>query len=212
MGMNPIDTIIFDYGGVVADHYVEPFQSQLGKILHTTQKGTRELTSEKSSHGRDYRLGKITKKEFWEAIKKLSNTEFDIDFVHDLFVKTYLPNPAMLSLIKFLKNEKGIQAGLALNTDIDRWEHVRRIIPADELFSVIVISHQIGVIKPEKAFYKEMLKAAKRTNNPNRVMYVDDRKSHVEGAVACGLQGYVFINAGDFATSVTHFNLNRFSP
>lgn len=104
--MNPIDTIIFDYGGVLADHYVEPFQTQLGEILHATQKETRELTSERSPHGRDYRLNKITKQDFWNAIKKLSNTEFDIDYVHDLFEKTYMPNAAMMSLIKHLKEKK----------------------------------------------------------------------------------------------------------
>lgn len=113
--MNPIDTIVFDYGGVLADHYVEPFQSQLGELLNATQKETRELTSERSPHGRDYRLGKITKQDFWNAIKKLSNTEFDIDYAHDLFEKTYIPNPAMLSLVKWLKDKKGIQIGLGLN-------------------------------------------------------------------------------------------------
>lgn len=210
--MDPIDTIIFDYGGVVADHYVEPFQSQLGEILHTTQKGTRELTSERSPHGRDYRLGKITKQDFLREIKKISTTEFDIDFVHDLFAKTYMPNPAMISLIKYLKNEKGIQIGLALNEDIDRWNYVKKEIHVDEISSVNIVSCQIGFLKPEEAFYEEILKAAKRLDKPSRVIYVDDRKTHFDGALACGLQGYLFINPGDFATAVTHFNLVKFSP
>lgn len=209
--MDPVDTIIFDYGGVVADHYVEPYQNRLGKILNTTQKGTRELTSERSAHGRDYRLGKITKQDFWREIQRLSNTKFDIDFVHDLFAKTYMPNPAMISLIKYLKNEKGIQIGLALNEDIDRWNYVKKEIRADEISSVNIVSCQIGFLKPEKAFYEEILKEAKRLDRPSRVMYVDDRKTYFDGAIACGLQGYLFVNSGDFATAATYFNLVKFS-
>jgi FMN phosphatase YigB (HAD superfamily) len=209
--VNSIDTIVFDYGGVLADHYVEPFQSQLGEILHATQKETRELTSEKSPHGRDYRLGKIKKEDFWNAIKKLSGTDFDIDFVHDLFEKTYMPNPAMISLIKFLKDKKGIQIGLGLNEDVDRWEHVRELINADQLSSVNVISFEIGALKPEKKFYEEMLKKSQREKDPSRVLYVDDRQTHVDAAISHGMQAYHFTSPGDFATALHYMKLVKFS-
>lgn len=208
--MKPVDSIIFDYGGVIADHYVEPYQSQLGKILHTTQKETRELTSERTIHGKAYRLGKITKENFWNEIKRLSGREFDIELAHDLFVNTYMPNPAMISLIKYLKNEKGLQIGLALNEDADRWEVVKKAIKAEEISDVNVISCQIGFLKPDKEYYEEVLKMAKRTQDPSRILFVDDRKIHVDAAMAYGMQGHLFINSGDFATALYQMELVRF--
>ncbi len=208
--MNSIDTIVFDYGGVLADHYVEPFQTQLGELLHTTQKGTRELTSERTEHGRDYRLGKITKQDFWNAIKKSSGSEFDIDYAHELFEKTYIPNPAMLSLVTWLKDKWGIQIGLGLNEDVDRWEHVRELINVDELSHFNIISFEIGVIKPDKLFYETMLKKAHRENAPEKVMYVDDRDTHVEAAIKYGLQGYYFINEGNFVSALHNMKLEKF--
>src|SRR5579872_448296 len=142
--MQPIDTIVFDYGGVLADHYVEPFQTMLGELLHATQKETRDLTSERSPHGRDYRLGKISKQDFWNAIKKLSGTEFDIDYAHELFEKTYLPNPAMISLVGWLKDKWGIQIGLGLNEDVDRWNTVKKLLNAEVFSNFNVISFEIG--------------------------------------------------------------------
>ena len=210
--MKPIDTIVFDYGGVLADHYVEPFQTQLGELLQTNQKGTRELTSEKSPHGRDYRLGKITKQDFWNKIKRLSNTEFDIDQAHNLFEKTYIPNPAMISLVKWLKDKWGLQIGLGMNEDVDRWEHVRELIDTDELAHFGVISFEIGVIKPDKFFYETMLKKAQREQNPSRVMYVDDRDTHVEAAISHGMQEYHFSNHGDFVSSLHIMKLEKFTP
>jgi len=210
--MKPIDTIVFDYGGVLADHYVEPFQSQLGELLHATQKETRGLTSEKSPHGRDYRLGKITKQDFWNEIKKLSNTEFDIDHAHDLFEKTYILNPAMISLVEWLKEKWGMQIGLGLNEDIDRWETVRKLLNVDVFSHFNVVSFEIGAIKPEKQFYETMIKKAHRENDPSRIMYVDDRDTHVEAAISHGMQGYNFINEGDFVNALHNMKLEKFTP
>lgn len=207
--MNPIDTIIFDYGGVVADHYVEPYQSKLGELLGgKTQKETRELTSERTPHGRDYRLGKISKEDFWNAIKQLVGVNFDIEYAQELFVKSYMLNPAMISLMKYLKEDKGIQIGLGVNEDFDRWKLVKESL--QEISSVNIASCEVGFIKPTREFYKAILKAASRENEPSRVLYVDDRPTHVEGAKTCGLQGYQFINEGDFATAMTKVNLVPF--
>lgn len=209
--MNPIDTIVFDYGGVVSDHYVEPYQNKLGEILgNKTQKETRELTSERTPHGRDYRLGKITKEDFWNAIKQIVQVDFDIAYAQDLFIKTYMINPAMISLIQYLQKEKVIQIGLAVNEDIDRWKLVYGAISAQVPLAVHIASCEIGFIKPAPEFYKAILKSANRENDPSRVLYVDDRLTHVQGAIVNGLQGYQFINEGDFATAMSKANLTPF--
>ena len=209
--MQPIDTIVFDYGGVLADHYVEPFQTMLGELLHATQKETRDLTSERSPHGRDYRLGKISKQDFWNAIKKLSGTEFDIDYAHELFEKTYLPNPAMISLVGWLKDKWGIQIGLGLNEDVDRWNTVKKLLNAEVFSNFNVISFEIGAIKPDKIFYETMIKKAHHEDDPSRILYVDDRDTHVEAARHYGIQGYDFINEGDFVSALHNMKLERFA-
>lgn len=75
-----------------------------------------------------------------------------------------------------------------------------------------IISFQIGAIKPDKLFYETMLRDAQRENNPSRVMYVDDRDTHVETAILHGMQGYHFINEGDFVSALHNMKLEKFVP
>ena len=99
-----------------------------------------------------------------------------------------------------------------MNEDVDRWEHVRELINADELAHFRVISFEIGVIKPDRLFYETMLKKAQREQNPSRVMYVDDRETHVEAAISHGMQGYHFSNPGDFVSALHTMKLEKFIP
>lgn len=105
-----------------------------------------------------------------------------------------------------------MQIGLGLNEDVDRWQTVRKLINADEFSSVNVISFEIGALKPEKAFYEAMIKKAQRENDPSRILYIDDRDTHVKAAITYGMQAYHFTSPGDFATALHHMKLEKFTP
>lgn len=210
---SPIDTIIFDYGGVVSDHYCEPFQTQMAELFGTTHAESRKLLSESSPHGRAYRLDQISKEEFWARVKELCGKDFDNDKLQILWAKTYIINASMVSMLKFLKEKKRIQIGMALNEDFGRWQYILDTYQPGTFSTVNVLSYEIGTVKPERAFYEEMLIMCGRRNMADRVLYVDDRQSHVDAAIATGLQGYVFTNEGEFSKAVAEcFNLVPFKP
>ena len=208
--MQPIDTIIFDYGGVVADHYQEPYQTQMAQKLGTDIAGAKKLVSEKEQHGADYRLNKITKEQFWNKIKELSKTEFNHEEVHQLWVNTYQINVQMVEFLKKLK-QKGLQIGMALNEDKDRWEYIKSTYHVDDFSSINILSFEIGLLKPHKEFYNEVLKQAHRIQNPERVLYVDDRQTHIDGAKYVGMQGYVFTTIDAFKTFLSSVHLVPFA-
>lgn len=197
-----IDTIIFDYGGVVADHYCEPYQTMMAEKLGTTYARSRELVSERSPHGKAYRLDQMSKADFWARVKELSGAQFDDDELQLLWAQTYIPNAAMISMLKFLRDKKRIRVGLCLNEDRPRWEYIVRTYHPETFSSVNVLSYEIGTVKPDPAFYRSMLEMCGRTRTPSRVLYVDDRQTHVDGAKAVGLQGYQYNNEGEFSTAV----------
>ena len=51
-----IDTVMLDYGGVVADHYSEPYVSRLAAELGTTRRTALDVLGEHSVHGKQYLL------------------------------------------------------------------------------------------------------------------------------------------------------------
>lgn len=56
-----------------------------------------------------------------------------------------------------------------------------------ELFDAVVISTQVGAIKPDPRMYAAILKALDA--QPGDCLFVDDRKENLEGAAAAGMRG-----------------------
>jgi HAD superfamily hydrolase (TIGR01509 family) len=202
-----------DYGGVVSDHYCEPFQGQLAEALGVTRTKLRELLSERSLQGRLYRLDQMSKSEFWEEVRRLSRkAEIDEDRLQDLWAMTYIPNPAVLSLLGYLKDEWGVQTGIVMNEDRWRYKFIEDHYELNKYAPLIVASFEVGALKPEKEMYQAVLERCNRAARPDRVLYVDDRQSHVDAAVACGMKGYRYVNAGEFAGFIDGITLCRFEP
>jgi FMN phosphatase YigB (HAD superfamily) len=212
MSRTPIDTIMLDYGGVVADHYCDPFLSHLAQLLGTSRKGARQVLSEKSPHGREFRLDQISKSQFWAEVRKLvPNQDFDEDVAQELWARTYIPNVAVLALLEHLKTKLGLQIGAVLNED--RWRHqfILENYRLHERLDIVVASFEVHCLKPERNMYLEVLKRCSRSHAPNRVIYVDDRQSHVDAALACDMGGYLYVNAGELNNYVELLDLVPFN-
>lgn len=206
-----IDTLIFDYGGVVADHYCEPYQGRLAAALGTTREHARELVSERSPHGRAYRLNQLSKSEFWGEVVRLAEVKgANDDELQQLWAETYIPNVAVLSLLNYLRDEVAAQTGIVMNEDYWRYEYIENTYALKERVSLVVASFEIGAVKPDKAFYEAILARARRTVAPERVLYFDDRQTHVDAAVACGMRGYRYVNAGELAIFLSGVEIHKF--
>lgn len=207
-----IDTLILDYGGVVADHYCEPFQGRLASVLGVSRQKARELVSERSSAGRLYRLDKIEKFQFWRQVMIDAKARgLDENLLQELWAKTYIINSSVLSLIQYLKSTLGVQIGIIMNEDKWRYKYVLDTYSLDTETSFITVSFKVGSLKPEKKIYEIALAQAGRINNPEKVLYVDDRHTHVEAAMKCGMKGHTFINAGELSLFLETIDFEPFN-
>jgi 2-haloacid dehalogenase len=85
------------------------------------------------------------------------------------------------------------QVGLTNWSDELYHAHAPRLFPVLELLDPVVVSGTEGVAKPDPGAYAI---AVERAGLPAaELVFVDDRASNVEAAVACGLQGLVFTDA-----------------
>jgi FMN phosphatase YigB (HAD superfamily) len=193
-----IDSFICDYGGVVSDHYCEPFHGQLAATLGVSSKKLRELLSERSEHGRAYRLDKITMAEFWTEVCRLSNGAcHDHGYLQEMWAQTYIPNTAVLIFMKHLKEKVGVKTGIVMNEDRARAEYVMDRHKIHQYASIVVTSCDVGFLKPDIEMFKIVLTKFKRQNKPSSVLYIDDRESHVNAAKECGMQVYRYNSAGE---------------
>ncbi len=61
-----------------------------------------------------------------------------------------------------------------------------------DMFNVRVLSHEIGVKKPDPKFFDII--ARKLSIQHRNIVLIDDRKKNIEGAMSTGMQGIIYLN------------------
>ena len=92
-------------------------------------------------------------------------------------------------LIHWLK-EQGFGVYLLSNASTRLPQCYRDVIPAWELFDGIIFSSTEKLIKPQRQIYERLFE--KFDLNPAECYFVDDLQLNIDGAKACGMDGYCF--------------------
>ena len=113
---------------------------------------------------------------------------YDVDAqAADLFAAVWqniATSAASLDLVRGLR-DAGYGVHLGTNQVRRRADYMRAALPYDELFDVKLYSCDLGVAKPEAAFFE---KAATRIGaEPDAILFIDDHSPNVESARATGM-------------------------
>jgi len=173
-----IKAIFFDFGGVlVEDKYtaiVEPLKKnlspeKLAEFLRLEDEAAR---------------GKIGE-EFLAKAGEISRTNDLKNFVW-LDEQYSHPNKQVLDLIKKLK--KGHKVAM-LSNNFSFWAEKLRQQEWMKVFDLVVISAEVGMVKPEKEIY--LLAAEKIGCQPQECVFVDNIQANVDGALVAGFGGAI---------------------
>lgn len=110
-------------------------------------------------------------------------------------------NVAMLPVIAGLERA-GCRMGILSNTCQPHWELLRAcryaVLPGN--FTQIVLSHEVGAVKPEPGIFA--LAAERAGVDAQRIFFTDDIPAHVDAARAAGWQAEVFTSAAGLITAL----------
>jgi putative hydrolase of the HAD superfamily len=114
--------------------------------------------------------------------------QYDVDVpAADLFAAVWLniaTEPASLDLVRGLR-DAGYGVHLGTNQVRRRAEYMKATLPYDDLFDVKLYSCDLGVAKPDAAFFQ---KAATRIGaEPAEILFIDDHSPNVESARSTGM-------------------------
>ena len=82
-----------------------------------------------------------------------------------------------------------------------------RIIPGIECFDGILFSAEVKCIKPQKEMYQHLFDRFQL--KPEECFFIDDVMVNIEGARACGMDGYCFADGDEAALRAALKRLNR---
>lgn len=114
--------------------------------------------------------------------------EYDVDVpAADLYAAVWQniePAPASLDLVRQLRGA-GYGVHLGTNQVRRRADYMKATLPYDGLFDVSLYSCDLGLAKPDPAFFRD---AATRIGAaPDAVLFIDDHARNVDGARSTGM-------------------------
>lgn len=185
--------LVFDYGNVIAyfdyARACAPFAGRLGLtpgelLARLKANGLDDLTQEHES-------GRITGEVFGQGVCKAAGLG---EVPHDVFVAAWRDifwlNEPVVTLVADLK-ERGYTLVLGSNTNaLHAEDFLVRFAPALEPFDHVVLSHQVGHMKPRREFYNACAAAAGVPTA--ECVFIDDLPENAAGARAAGMTGLVY--------------------
>jgi FMN phosphatase YigB (HAD superfamily) len=189
--------LIFDFGNVVAFFDYQNVCDRLGARVGLAGKEARQRLEEHGFNDMHARLeaGKMTATDFAESLTAPFGLSLPFEeFVRDWEDIFWLNEPVSL-LIASLKS-RGYTLILGSNTNQMHADYFRRRFAATlDLFDALVLSYEVGCLKPDSRFYEACARAAGVP--AGSCVFIDDMAQNVAGARSAGLMSLHYVGVAD---------------
>jgi len=186
--MEKIESVIFDWGGVLID---DPRPELLRYCADAFGMPQEHYTPVHDSFLDEFHKGLISEQRFWQEIaRKLGRPMPKAPSLWSgAFRSAYVPRPEMFSLVRSLR-DRGYKTALLSNTELPAVEFLGEL--NYDMFDVCVFSCAEGVIKPERRIFQITLE--RLGSQAAQSIYIDDRQDYIQGAKDAGLNAIIFEN------------------
>lgn len=186
-----IKAVIFDMGGVLVRCVKPEIREELGKPYGLTreQLETRVFVNPVAELAS---VGKASDDELWQHIGQLVGVPAaEVKHFREAFWSADDVNHELVGVIKALR--KHYKTGLLSNAWIDARQSLTSKYPhMMDSFDVSVFSAEVGMVKPDPAFYHWILERLQV--KPAQAVFVDDFVENIEAAKALGIHAIRFVN------------------
>jgi putative hydrolase of the HAD superfamily len=195
---NNTHAVIFDWGGVLMRTADYAPRHQWDRHLNLDPG-----TIEKIVHGipewKQLQLGQVSSAKYEEAVAVTAGVSHDeVGKLLRDFYSGDLLDDRLITLIRRLRNVD-IPVGLLSNNVLTLRDDLIKLNVFD-LFSICIISAEIGVMKPDPEAYQACLSALNVT--PPQTLMIDDSPANIKGALAVGMSAIQFNPSIDLETQV----------
>jgi len=182
---NVAKIIFFDVGNVFLtyDHVFDTVQKDLGL--------DKEFFRSYDKYDNDAMLGKLLIPDIWQKVCHENNRTQDSKYkLIQSWVSDYEPIVPMHQLAKLLKSK--YELAILSNLYIDFWSEISKqnFVPPEINFSPVIISAEVGYIKPDPQIYE--LAEVKSGFTGAQIFFIDDKAENIDEATRHGWQTFLF--------------------
>jgi len=197
--MTAINTIFFDWGGVIADDPGDEFLSQLLRNIGANDDQIQEIHD---SYMRRFMQGTISEAEYWQLLR--DNYGFTVhESISNDFVKWrgLIINEDVMSLVDQAKS-KGAQTAILSNV-IEPTYNVLAKAGHYDRFDVVIASCKLGFAKPQPEIYQIALDQLHATAGQS--LFIDDKQKNLDPAAAMGFKTILAENPAQIIADVSKY-------
>ena len=178
----PVDAVVFDLGGVLADVAGVARMRALAAVDSDEQVWQRWLTCE---WVRRFERGRCDPDDFAAGVV----AEWELAVTAEEFLDEFRgwlvgPLPGATELVAEVRRE--VPVALLSNTNRVHWEAGADRWPLLREFDHTFLSFQLGLVKPDPEVFGHVV--TQLGHPPDRLLFLDDNDLNVDAARACGLQ------------------------
>ncbi|MEI6850397.1 MAG: HAD family phosphatase [Candidatus Saccharibacteria bacterium] len=174
-----VKAIIFDCFGVLVT-------SARNKLSHDYPKLRTQIDD--IGHQSDY--GMTSRQQFDDSLAELVG--ITSNEVESRYWGASIRNESVVNWVRDIKESGNYKVGMLSNVGRGFFEDFLPVAEQSNLFDEVVLSYEIGMIKPEIAIYEYI--ANRLGVMTNECIMIDDMPLNIEGAKNAGMQGIQFIS------------------
>ena len=200
--MERIESVIFDWGGVLVDDPAPGLMRYCAQALGVSKEN---YTKAHNKFAADFQKGLIGEDTFWERIcgeLKVPKPKVPSLWA-DAFKAVYVPKEDMFSLAERL-HKNGYKTALLSNTEVPAMQYFYQL--QYDMFDVLVFSCAEGTRKPEKKIYE--LTIQKLGSRPGQSVFIDDKSEYINGAKQKGLNTILFESINKCKNALAEFGVD----
>lgn len=185
--------MIFDLGNVLVEYDGPGMFTAVASLFNIS-------SSDFIAYCRNYEValgtGQLNGPDFYRQLTAAFGGSANYDTVAAAFCSTQQRNEPVLAFAADLAARPGVQVGIISNTNELHAAWLRANVPELAQFSSVILSNEVGLLKPDAAIYQRAL--SQLNISPMQALFVDDVAENVVGATAVGL---VTIHHTDWQTT-----------
>lgn len=197
-----VRAVVFDLGNVLVSLN---WGRAVERFAERTPFSVRELVPLFLQNGglAAYEKGEIDDKSFFSTAMELLRFRGSREEFIDLFSDIFAPITDNIALVNRLSYD--LPLAVLSNTNPAHVAHLERNFDFLKLFAEKIYSFAVGLRKPDSRIYHRT--AATLGVNPRDILFVDDRREHVEGARTAGWRTVHFKQGMDLKSEFRRFGL-----
>ena len=197
--MNMPEFIYFDLGNVLLYFSRERQFSQMAQVLGISPTELDQLVNQNDLMQR-CETGKLSPQQAHAILCDAAQSNCNFDSLFRASSDIFEINLSMLPLLTQLVRN-GHRIGILSNTSANHWNYcVAHFAILRDYFQEIILSYEVGVMKPQEKIYKAAIEAA--GVSAENIFYTDDLEPNIDGAKRCGMDAALYTDTPSLAESL----------